>query len=294
MSTSVEQDSWAGRKRQLPLQDGTVAFVEEAGIEPAVVLVHGFTDTSRSFSLLMPHLAGHRLLIPDLRNHGGSFGAEPDGLGCFASDLIALVMAKDLHRPVLVGHSLGAMVAIEACAAAPGLFGALVLIGCSLRPRIGDGHPVTAGLKALRDPIHPTDPFFDYWHHCREDVPKAFLEKTAQEASKMPAARWRSMLELIRRVDLTSRVHARGGIETVLVNGVQDTLFGSRDRAALVSALPEATVVDLPLTGHNPHWEEPSRVAAAICNCAKGKAGTLKSGQDVVKARISKPRRGAA
>ncbi len=270
MSGPLDQDGWAGGKRQLPLQDGTVAFVEAAGVEPALVLVHGFTDTSRSFSLLMPHLAGHRLLIPDLRNHGSSFGAEPEGLGCFASDLIALVKARQLDRPVLVGHSLGAMVAIEACAAAPGLFGALVLIGCSLRPEIGNGHPVTTGLEDLRDPIRPTDPFFDYWHDCREDVPKAFLEKIALEASAMPATRWRSVLNLIRHVDLTSRVQQRAGIKTVLVNGVEDTLFGSRDRAALVSALPDATVIDLPRTGHNPHWEEPSLVAAVICNCARG------------------------
>ncbi len=268
MSGPVDQDGWVNRKRQFSLQNGRLAFVEEAGAEPAVVLVHGFTDTSRSFSLLMPHLAGHRLLIPDLRNHGGSFGAEPDGLGCFASDLIALVKAKGLHRPVLVGHSLGAMVAIEACAAAPGLFGALVLIGCSLRPRIGNRHPVATGLKALRDPIHYTDPFFDYWHHCREDVPKAFLEKIALEASGMPAARWRSVLNLIRHVDLTTRVNESGGIETVLINGVEDTLFGSVDRALLVSALPDATAIDLPRTGHNPHWEEPALVAAAILNCA--------------------------
>lgn len=268
MSGPVDQDGWVDRKRQLLLENGRLAFVEEAGTEPAIVLVHGFTDTSRSFSLLMPYLAGHRLLIPDLRNHGASSGTEPDGLGCFASDLITLVKAKELDHPVLVGHSLGAMVAIEACAAAPGLFGALVLIGCSLRPEIGNTHPVATGVEALRDPIHPAEPFFDYWHHCREDVSGAFLEKIALEASNMPAARWRSVLKLIRHVDLTSRVHACAGIETVLVNGVEDTLFGRRDRDLLVSALPDATVIDLPNTGHNPHWEEPSQVAAAIRNCA--------------------------
>ncbi|TJW78631.1 MAG: alpha/beta hydrolase, partial [Mesorhizobium sp.] len=63
----AEQRAWAGRKRFADVGGLDFAYVEIAGSEPPLLLVHGFTDTSRSFSLLAPHLSGRRLVMPDLR-----------------------------------------------------------------------------------------------------------------------------------------------------------------------------------------------------------------------------------
>ncbi|RUW53840.1 alpha/beta hydrolase, partial [Mesorhizobium sp. M8A.F.Ca.ET.021.01.1.1] len=63
----VEQDAWAARKQWVHTGDLDIAYVEIAGAGPPLLLIHGFTDTSRSFSLLAPHLAGRRLIMPDLR-----------------------------------------------------------------------------------------------------------------------------------------------------------------------------------------------------------------------------------
>ncbi|TIR96855.1 MAG: alpha/beta hydrolase, partial [Mesorhizobium sp.] len=40
-----EQDAWAGRKRFVDVGGLDLAYVEVAGSEPPLVLVHGFTDT---------------------------------------------------------------------------------------------------------------------------------------------------------------------------------------------------------------------------------------------------------
>lgn len=262
--TSAEQEGWAARKRMVDVGDLAMAYVDIAGDGPPLLLVHGFTDTSRSFSLLAPHLAGRRLIMPDLRGHGASqTGTSRFRPADFADDLAGLTEKLQLERPVVVGHSLGAMVAIEMAARHGGLVGELVLLAGTLKADIAADHPMVTGVEALRDPISPTHPFYDYWHACRSDVPRPFLVKAAQEASAMPAALWRAILEQIRHADLTQTVRPVNK-RALVVGGACDPLFGDAHQQALVQALADAFFVRVEGCGHNPHWEEPALVAAAI------------------------------
>jgi pimeloyl-ACP methyl ester carboxylesterase len=241
-----------------------MACIEIPGAEPALLLIHGFTDTSRSFSLLAPHLAGRLLIIPDLRGHGASqAGSRAFRPADLADDIAGLIERLRLKRPVLVGHSLGAMIAVEAAASHGELIGGLVLLAGTLKPGISQDHPMVTGVRALRDPISPADPFYSWWHACWPGVPQAFLELMALEASAMPAARWRLILEQILRADLTARAL---GVqqETLVVAGEVDPLFGEAHQQALSRALPDSDFLRIEGCGHNPHWENPALVAAAI------------------------------
>ncbi|TIS53160.1 MAG: alpha/beta hydrolase [Mesorhizobium sp.] len=260
----AEQDAWAGRKRLVCVDGLAMACVEIAGAEPALLMIHGFTDTSRSFSLMAPHLTGCRLIIPDLRGHGaspaGTSGFKPAD---FADDIAALIGKLRLERPVLVGHSLGAMIAIELAAKHGGRIGGLVLLAGSLKPGISQDHPMAVGVRGLCDPISPADPFYAYWHACRPGVPQAFLASMATDASAMPAARWRAILEQLCRADLTDT--ARGvRDDTLVIGGARDPLFGEVHQQALLHALPHASFLRAEGCSHNPHWEDPALVAAAI------------------------------
>ena len=263
-ASRMDQEGWSSRKRRLQLPGGSVAFVELDGAGPALVLVHGFTDTSRSFSLLLPHLGPRRVVLPDLRGHGSSTGAQPAVLSDYACDLLALLDALDLERPILVGHSLGSMVAMEACLRRPSAAGGLVLLAGTPQPGIDADHPLAVGIAALRDPIMPDDPFYNYWHQCGPGVPRQFLDQIAKEASDMPARTWRSTLDMIRGIDLRQRAHALASMPALIINGAEDPLFGPDHRDMLTAALPQAAVVDLEGCGHNPHWEKPASVATAI------------------------------
>lgn len=71
---SVEQAAWTGLKKDIVLPNGTrLAYVElgDPAGEP-LLLLHGYTDSSRSWSLTAPHLKHYRLIIPDQRGHGGA------------------------------------------------------------------------------------------------------------------------------------------------------------------------------------------------------------------------------
>ncbi|MER9163809.1 alpha/beta hydrolase [Mesorhizobium sp. M0715] len=259
----AEQGAWAGRKQFVTVGDLDIAYVEISGAQPALLLVHGFTDTSRSFSLLAPYLAGRRLIMPDLRGHGASQAGRGCSVADFADDIAGLIQILRLDRPVVVGHSLGAMVAIALAARHGELVGGLVVMASTLKPDFAPGHPLVVSIEALRDPISPTDPFYAWWHACRPDVPAAFLTGLAQEASAMPIPRWRAILEEIRRADLTDAARAVQA-RTLIIAGACDPLFGAAHQQALRSALPEALLVRAEACGHNPHWEDPALVAKAI------------------------------
>ncbi|RUT96072.1 alpha/beta hydrolase, partial [Mesorhizobium sp. USDA-HM6] len=259
----TEQDAWAGRKRFANVDGLDVAYVEVAGAEPPLLLLHGFTDTSRSFSLLAPYLSGRRLIMPDLRGHGASQAGRGCSVADFAEDIAGLIRRLRLDRPVVVGHSLGAMVSIALAARHPDPIGGLVVLAGTLKPGFAPDHPLVAGVAALRDPIAPADPFYDWWHACGAGVPRAFLAGLAEDASAMPAARWRAILEEIRGTDLTAAartVRAR----TLIIAGACDPLFGEAHQQALHGALAGSELVWARDCSHNPHWEDPAFVADAI------------------------------
>ncbi|HEX7311708.1 MAG TPA: alpha/beta fold hydrolase [Gaiellaceae bacterium] len=102
----------------------------EAGSGPAVALVHGLGGAASNWTLVAPALARRcRVLVPELPGHGGSspLPAPMETLDPFADRLVAV-----LDDPaVLVGHSLGAVVALRAAARHPDAVRGLVLAGCA-------------------------------------------------------------------------------------------------------------------------------------------------------------------
>ena len=109
---------------------GTRLRTFEAGSGPSVALVHGFGGAASNWTLMAPALAQRcRVLVPELPGHGGSspLPAPVETLDPYADRLVAV-----LDDPaVLVGHSLGAVVALRAAARHPDAVRGLVLAGCA-------------------------------------------------------------------------------------------------------------------------------------------------------------------
>jgi pimeloyl-ACP methyl ester carboxylesterase len=100
---------------------------------PTFVLLHGLASNARIWELVAPYLAeaGCAVLAPDLRGHGLTDKPEGDyDFAAFTSDLAALFRAWDIERPLLVGHSWGAMLALDYAARFP--YGPLAPAGLAL------------------------------------------------------------------------------------------------------------------------------------------------------------------
>ncbi len=97
---------------------------------PPLVFVHGFACARDDWRHQLPHFARrHRVAALDLRGHGESTAeAEACTLRGCAEDVCALLDALDLPPAVLIGHSMGCRVVLEAYTQAPGRIAALVLL----------------------------------------------------------------------------------------------------------------------------------------------------------------------
>jgi non-heme chloroperoxidase len=89
--------------------------VDEEGDGPAIVLLHGWSMSSRFFGpQLGGGLPGHRVVAPDFRGHGRSEKVlHGHTVGNYAADIRLLLEDLGIEHPVLVGWSMGAMVALE-------------------------------------------------------------------------------------------------------------------------------------------------------------------------------------
>jgi pimeloyl-ACP methyl ester carboxylesterase len=116
--------------RYLEIGDLRFRYRDWGGSGPTVLLLHGLASTSRIWDLVAPLIAaGARVVALDQRGHGHS--AKPDDGYDFATivgDAIALIDRLGLGPTVVVGHSWGASVALNAAAHHPDQVAAVVLV----------------------------------------------------------------------------------------------------------------------------------------------------------------------
>ncbi len=126
-------------KSQEAVVNGVKLHYLRQGSGPAIVLLHGYAETSRMWLPLMPALAKtHTVIAPDLRGAGGS--AKPEGgydKKTMAQDIHALTQSLDLGPIQIVGHDIGLMVAYAYAAQYPAEVQRVVLMDAFL-PGIGD------------------------------------------------------------------------------------------------------------------------------------------------------------
>src|SRR6267378_3060431 len=114
--------------------DGVSVQYLTAGSGPAIVLLHGYAETSRMWRPLIPRLAAtHTVIAPDLPGIGGS-AIPSDGLDMTraAARMHALVKSLGVNKAAVVGHDIGLMVAYAYAAQFPDEVDRLVLMDAFL------------------------------------------------------------------------------------------------------------------------------------------------------------------
>ncbi|MEV0246836.1 alpha/beta hydrolase [Nocardia sp. NPDC050712] len=108
--------------------DGTLTYRDSGGEGAPVVLLHaGFTDSSMFDPQLSVLRQCCRVIVPDARGHGASANATKPFRQ--VDDLVALLRHLEVNSAVLVGVSMGAMIAIDAAVEYPELVDGLVVSG---------------------------------------------------------------------------------------------------------------------------------------------------------------------
>jgi pimeloyl-ACP methyl ester carboxylesterase len=232
-----------------------------------VLMLHGGTDSWRSFEPVLPHLPDDiRAVAVTMRGHGDA--PKPESgyrVEDLAGDVIALMEELDLGAGVLVGHSMGTMVAQRIAIEAPERVLGLVLGGAFGQPQANS--PGLLELRAefgeIEDPVarelahefqasttaRPLDP----------DQLAVFVDETR----KVPARVWREIFSAFPEVDYAAELAALAP-PALIVQGGRDEMIPPKERHALLGLLPGARLIVYEGAGHALHWEQPERFAADI------------------------------
>ena len=267
--------------------DGLVFDVLLAGPDDGVpvVLLHGFPQTSLSWTAVVDRLEGTglRLVVPDQR--GYSPGARPDdvaayGMGRLAGDVLAVADALAGPRFHLVGHDWGASIAWHLAAHEPERVETLTALSVP--------HLAAFGWALVNDPEQQE--LSAYLREFRRpgQVEAEFLADDAQRMREIydgvvPAADVEAYVALMRGGALTPalawyRAMGRELATTPPVRVPTTFLWGERDRATSTAAahrcgdLVEADYRFVALPGRT-HWlpdEVPDEVAAAVLARVRG------------------------
>jgi N-formylmaleamate deformylase len=98
------------------------------GDKRPLVLVHGFSDNGLCWTPVARELeADYDVIMPDMRAHGLSARVPPGDKVDMAADLAELIRILGLERPMICGHSMGALVTYQIGVRFPELASALVL-----------------------------------------------------------------------------------------------------------------------------------------------------------------------
>jgi lipase len=122
-------DTNVWKSERVPGEVGLAIGRAGEGPDP-VVCLHGITAQHRAFNAAARHLGPSRGLVGvDLRGRGDSDKPESGyGLATHASDVIRVLDHLGLENAVLLGHSMGAFVALKTALASPDRVRALVLL----------------------------------------------------------------------------------------------------------------------------------------------------------------------
>ena len=258
----------AGHERHVDLSTGVRLNYVERGDRRGtpVVLLHGYSDSRRSYDRVLPLLPSSlRVFAVTQRGHGDSGKPEAGYAAAdFAKDLAAFLDAMGIDSAIVVGHSMGSIVAQRFAIDYPARTRALVL-EAALAPRMGN-HEVRELWKTVSTVADPVDPAFvrDFQQSSiARPVPSDFFEGVVADSLKVPARVWKGALEPLTTMDFLPQL-GRIAVPTLLIWGDRDAIVARAEQDVLQKSIVGSRLLTYAGTGHSPHWEEPERYVADL------------------------------
>lgn len=240
---------------------------EVVGAGSPLLLIAGTASDGASWGPLLPLLSGRQLILIDNRGSGQTRVDGPLSHDEMIEDCAALLDHLGLARVDVVGHSLGAFLALGLAARHPSRVKRVVSL--CLGPIDARTRTVFSDLARLYFTLPPEDffrllylwlfssPFFA----DPANVAAAAAASTAYPHRQSPGdfARQIAALEHPARIDVASI-----RCQVLAVAAEHDLLAPPKAVAAVHAAIPDHRLVTIAGAAHSIHWEQPEAVAVAI------------------------------
>ena len=250
------------------------------GAQPSVLCLHGLTRNSRDFEDLAPHLAARfHVIAPDLRGRGFS---ERDPLPAnyqpktYLADVIALLDALGVTRTIVIGTSLGGLIAMMMAATMAGRITGIVLndVGPEIDPvgmqRIKS---YTGKLPAVRDwseaVLQAQTVYGAAWPDLDAERWQVIIKRSYREdasgvlqvdADPMIGASLRTAPD--NAFDLWPLWRALAGVPILVLRGAHSDILSVATLERMHREKPDLESVTVPNRGHVPLLDEPASLTA--------------------------------
>jgi len=249
------------------LINGVSLHYEEAGSGEAIILLHGYTGSTKDWACQVPLLApAYRVIALDHRGHGMSSAPHEEedySIPISSGDVYELMQLLGIDRCCLIGHSMGGFIALQFALDHPDRVSALVLVDTSSGTfDVAPGYPE---LRAKMDELareEGVEAAFEYEathntirierfrrHPQWREIARRKVLGTSVDGYIYVArsfGKWRPVTERLGEIR----------VPTLIFRGDEDAPFAAASET-LREAIAGSRLVIIPGAGHSPHEEAP-------------------------------------
>lgn len=248
--------------------------MEQTHAQPTLILLRGLSREQRHWgnftTILQTRLPHYQVICLDTLGNGSCNQlASPLSIASYSQDILAKLAKQNIHKAVLVGLSLGGMVALEAIASETQLVSQVIAINSSSRhswfwqrfalgragktlitsPRHQGYSKIEQAVLTLTSLHHKQDlTTLKYWSELRRDKPTSIANGLRQIIA---AARFKAPIQALK------------GKSVSFIYAKQDELVDPRCTTTLAKQL-DAQVYEIDQAGHDVALDQPNVLADTI------------------------------
>jgi pimeloyl-ACP methyl ester carboxylesterase len=245
-------------------------FDEQGAGDTTVLMLHGVGGGRQAFAHQMQPLAdaGFHAVAWDMPGYGHSATVDPYTFEELADECIELIDVLDPQKLVLLGHSMGGMVAQEVVARAPERVAALVLTGTSPAFGKADGEWQRSFIAERTAPLDAGRTMADLAkllvaQMVSPDASDSALNEAIAMMSGVPPLTYRSALQALMGFDRRANL-ALLAMPVLLIAGTDDRAAPPAVLEGMAGRIPRAGYVCLERCGHLQPIEQPAAFNDAL------------------------------
>lgn len=259
--------------------DGRLAYAYTGGTafdpgRPVVAMVHGAQNDHSVWILQSRWLAhhGYSVLAFDLPGHGRSAGPALADIPAMADWLLRALAIVGAPQAVIVGHSMGSLIALEAAGQQPHAVRGIGLVGTAFPMKVSD-----VLLQAARDDEQQAFDMINRWSHARlvhrPGTPgpgfSVYVQNLRLMQRQAPGVLLNDFSACNTYADGMTRAQTLR-CPALFVLGGRDAMTPPRAARELTRAMTTSTVVEIPGCGHAVMTEAPDATREAIAGWLAG------------------------